>query len=263
VLGGGAAPAAAAPRSWIDDPLDGSHAAPGAVAVLAHAADPDGVALVELTVNGTVVATHDVAPAAPFASAGLTWTATAPGVAILRVRARDAKGDWGAPAHATIKIDGSVPPPAPTTTTASPTTPPPSSGPPVAPPPTTRRPPSTTRPPTTTRPPSPTGCTDLAAPGLVSPAHNTVLASRTPVLRWSYGGRCRPGGFTVQVSTERDFSRVTRTGSTAGGVLTWSVTPALTDCQTYYWRVRATAAGGAAGPWSTTLAFIVREGRCP
>jgi hypothetical protein len=261
VLGGGGAGPSAAPRSWIDDPLHGSHAAPGAVAVLAHAADPDGIALVELAVNGAVVATQPVAPAAPFASATMTWTATGPGAALLRVRARDAAGEWGAPAHATIYVDGSSPT-SPPTATAPPTAPPPSTGPPAPPPPTTtRRPP--TRPPSTTRPPSPTACTSLVAPGLVSPAHNAVVGSRTPTLRWSYGGRCRPSGFTIQVSTERDFSRVTRTGSTGGATLNWSVTPALTDCQTYYWRVRATATGGTAGAWSTTFGFVVREGRCP
>jgi hypothetical protein len=66
----------------------------------------------------------------------------------------------------------------------------------------------------------------------------------------------------VQVSTLRDFSRVSRTGTTGGGARSWSVTPALADCQTYYWRVRATV-GRTIGSWSTTFAFVVREGRCP
>jgi hypothetical protein len=259
--GGGGAGPAVAPRSWIDDPLHGTHTSPGSIAVLAHAADPDGVAALELTVNAAVVATTAVTPATPLAQTVMTWTATTPGTAFLRVRARDTTGAWGAAAQVTIVVDG----PGPTPTVGPTATPPPTTSAPTTRPPTTTRP-NPTRPPRTSRPPSPTRspapCTSLIAPRLVSPAHNAVVGARTPTLRWSYDGRCPPGGFTVQVSTERDFSSVERTGSVGGGARAWSVTPALTDCRTYYWRVRATI-GRTVGAWSGTFGFIVREGRCP
>jgi hypothetical protein len=264
VLGGGGAGPSAAPGAWIDDPLHGAHLPPGAVAILAHAADPDGIAAVELSVNNAVVATQPVTPAAPFASAQITWNAVNPGAALLRIRARDANGEWGRAAYATIQIDGPAGVPPPPTNTPPPTTSaPPTTAAPGSPPATTRPPRSTTRPPTTTRPPAPTQCTTLVTPGIVSPANNAVIGGLTPTLRWSYSGPCPVTGFTIQVSTDMTFQRVTRTGTVAGGVRAWIVAPALLDCQTYYWRVRATIGRTTLGPWSNRSAFVIRIGRCP
>jgi hypothetical protein len=231
--------ATGAARSWIDDPLPGARLPLGVVDIIAHGADPDGVAAVELAVNGAVTETQDVTGGPTLATVRFDWNATEPGAAELVVRTRDGGGEWGAAAHATVYIGGIAP--APTTPAATPSAEPGPS-------------------PTTTTAPPP--CTTITSPGLVSPAAGATVGSVSPVLRWSYSGPCPINGFALELGTDRDISRVLRSTTTASGVLTWQVAPPLFDCQRYYWRVRATL-GGTPGPWSPVSSFVVRVGSCP
>lgn len=247
------------PTAWIDDPLHGSVMALGTVQVLAHAADPAGIESLELAVNGIVAGSHPAPGNPAFWMAGFEWIAEAPGSAVLRIRARNTSGVWGAPAFVTVHIGvaavrPSVEPspsltpsvgPQPSTTTATPSKKP------------TTAPRTTTAPPTTAAP-----CLNLAAPQLVAPEHRIAIGTFTPTLRWNYPGDCLPAGFQVQVSLLRDFSRVDRSGTTDGNGRQWTVSPALLDCKTYYWRVRSYT-GRTLSAWAGPYSFDVRVGRCP
>lgn len=66
--------------------------------------------------------------------------------------------------------------------------------------------------------------------------------------------------YTVQVSTEADFSNVT--GSESGiaegsGQTSWTLSRDLTEGETYYWRVRAVE-GSLTGPFSATQEYIAQ-----
>lgn len=67
--------------------------------------------------------------------------------------------------------------------------------------------------------------------------------------------------YTIQVSTQSDFSDVTAStsGLSQGQESTsWTITRSLTDQQTYYWRVRAVE-GSLSGPFTTTQEFAVSD----
>jgi hypothetical protein len=122
--------------------------------------------------------------------------------------------------------------------------------------------PQTTAPPPPPPPTTPPACLDLVPPDLATPAHLADVGTLTPTLVWRYSGSCTPGGFQVQISSQRDFSTVDRSVDTGGTTTQWTVTPALSDCRTYYWRVRAYT-GRTLGPWSSPFGFEVVLTRCP
>ncbi|MHB1132204.1 MAG: hypothetical protein ACYC4L_07410 [Chloroflexota bacterium] len=102
------APAAqqGAPRAWLDAPLDGSTLAPGRAQLLAHASHLGGIAEVEFSADGAVLAR--LAPADPrlsLVTASQPWEAT-PGSHVLRVRARDIGGAWSEVAQAQVTVAG-------------------------------------------------------------------------------------------------------------------------------------------------------------
>jgi hypothetical protein len=94
------------PRAWIDAPLDGSSLQLGPVTVVAHGADPGGMALVEFSVDGVV----QVEPGAPdepqpgLASWEHIWQPGGPGNYRLQVRVQNRGGVWSAPAEAQVTI---------------------------------------------------------------------------------------------------------------------------------------------------------------
>jgi len=71
--------------------------------------------------------------------------------------------------------------------------------------------------------------------------------------------------YTVQVSTQPDFSNVTDSesgilqgsGDAGTGLTAWTITRDLTEGATYYWRARALE-GGLIGPFSAAQEFIAR-----
>ena len=65
--------------------------------------------------------------------------------------------------------------------------------------------------------------------------------------------------YTIQVSTQSDFSDVTDSESgviETSGATSWTITRSLTDGQTYYWRVRAVE-GSLTGPFTSAQEFTV------
>lgn len=95
------------PQAWIDKPLNGSLLPLAPVEVLSHASDLGGVANIELSVNGSVVAVSPSPnPSETLVNVTQTWTPPQPGNYLLQVRAQNSGGVWGAYASATITITG-------------------------------------------------------------------------------------------------------------------------------------------------------------
>lgn len=113
---------ASGPRAWIDNPLDGSSLPLAACEVVWHGAHAAGVAQLELSVNGAVVATiANPDPAQTLVTARYAWTPPAPGNYTLQARAQSQPGDWGAPATAIVTVGGETEAPVPTQPTGTPT----------------------------------------------------------------------------------------------------------------------------------------------
>jgi hypothetical protein len=96
-------------KAVIDSPASGSNLAMGAVDIAYHASAQDGVAVVELSVNGQVVS-NLVTPDSkqPLVALKYTWQPTASGTHIFRVRAQSSKGDWSPFAETMVTIQGEV-----------------------------------------------------------------------------------------------------------------------------------------------------------
>ncbi len=123
------------PFVWIDAPLDGSILPLAPYPVVAHANSPDGVARFALSIDdgaavectadsagasgdGTVSAcllSHVTPPGDPVPiSLHATWSPPAAGNYVLRVRAQNLQGVWGAYAEAAVSVGGETPTPSAT-----------------------------------------------------------------------------------------------------------------------------------------------------
>ncbi len=137
------------PLSWIDAPLDGSILPLAPYSVVAHANSPDGIARFAFNVNdGPAVECGGNTPSASADGAisecllshvnplgnpvpislHATWSPPAPGRFVLRIRAQNTQGIWGAYAEANVTVGGETPTSNPTpaasaspSATASPT----------------------------------------------------------------------------------------------------------------------------------------------
>ena len=96
-------------KAVIDSPASGATFAMGAVDIAYHASAQDGVAAVELSVNGQVVS-NLVTPDSkqPLVALKYTWQPTVSGTHVLRVRAQSSKGDWSPLAEAMVTIQGEI-----------------------------------------------------------------------------------------------------------------------------------------------------------
>jgi hypothetical protein len=158
------------PRAWVGGPPDGSEVPLGEVSVMCHAYSDDGVAHVELWVNGAFAnrAANTTDPGAEYFTESLTFSTTGPGRYVLHCRTYGQGGGSAQSSPVTVSVTGEEPtatteePGIPTATPTAteevptPTTPPPPpSGTPV-PPTATPIPPTSTRVPPTSTPPPPT-----------------------------------------------------------------------------------------------------------
>ncbi|MBI5650073.1 MAG: hypothetical protein HZC40_06445 [Chloroflexi bacterium] len=100
------------PKSWIDAPLDGSAYPPNpALEIIAHAADPLTIVLVEFSVNGNPIGTfQNPDPAQTLIMAKQLWMPPAPGNYTVWVRAQNSASVWGEYAQAEITIGGATSP---------------------------------------------------------------------------------------------------------------------------------------------------------
>ncbi len=119
-----APPLSQAPRTWIDSPLNGATLPLGEVEILSHAASLNGIAQVELSVNGAVFRTDpNPSPGETLNLVRQTWLPRAAGTYQISVRAQNTSGEWSAPASITLTILEASPtqtPLSPPTVTASP-----------------------------------------------------------------------------------------------------------------------------------------------
>lgn len=278
VLTGGATKAITiGPRAWFDEPLDGSYYDAGPVAVVAHAADPDGVVEVVLAVDGKVTATLD-AGGEQLVEVHFDWDPPGDGTYELRVVGVDNQDQETQPDTVIVHI-GEDPSEvaledlttttqtdvtdttggeSTTTSDADPAT--------TGITPTSMASTSSTRPgstttlgsTTTTRPTTTTTAattTTAPCPGTVtnsSPASGASVSSN-PTLTWGYSG-CPVAGFVVQVTRDANFARIDQET-----FIDWPDRSAVADAScslhgssTWYWRVRTE---GPAGGFSRATSF--------
>ncbi len=110
--------ATTATRAWFDAPLPGTiYRPPNPCQIVAHAASPAGIAVFELTINGTV---QPIIPSPETKSSLATLTRDCnlsdPGEYLLRIRAQDSAGAWSNYAETSLIIPAestTTPPTAP------------------------------------------------------------------------------------------------------------------------------------------------------
>jgi hypothetical protein len=110
------------PQAWIDAPLPNTVYPLGVVQVVAHGSDPSGVASLELSTNGQVLATQPGGSGSLIA-ATFNWTPSQAGIYTLRVRAQNNSGDWSGFAETSVVIEDQTATPSSTPTPASTPTP--------------------------------------------------------------------------------------------------------------------------------------------
>ncbi|NMO18906.1 endopeptidase [Pyxidicoccus fallax] len=95
------------------------------------------------------------------------------------------------------------------------------------------------------------GCITLTAPVLASPANGATGVGLSATLDWAdVTGATR---YEVQVATDAAFTNVVRSNTTLAASA-WTVTPALSNLTTYYWRARAADSCGTSA-YSATNSF--------
>jgi hypothetical protein len=101
-----------------------------------------------------------------------------------------------------------------------------------------------------------------AAIVLATPADNATNVSQTPILTWNAASSGGPTDYLVEVATDSGFANVVFS-STLHDQTSATVSPALDALTTYYWRVTASNACGAATA-SATFRFttLAAPGTC-
>jgi len=103
----GAGPAST--RVWIDVPFDGAELEAGTIPVQSHAASREGIARVELWVNGALYRSDEnPTPDEPVIYVVQPWVPTAPGDYTLEVRAYSTDDTASDPASVTVRVTGEV-----------------------------------------------------------------------------------------------------------------------------------------------------------
>ncbi len=95
------------------------------------------------------------------------------------------------------------------------------------------------------------GCTMPGAVALSTPANGSTGVSTGPALDWSDSTGAT--SYEVQVANDAAFATVVRSAS-ALATSNWTVTPALGNNTTYYWRARATNSCGSSA-WTSGFSF--------
>ncbi len=102
-------------QAWIDAPLDGMTLPLGPYTIVFHASAPLGVKLMEVRINGQVLASlPNPDPAQGLVHLEQAWQPQAPGRYVIRVRAQDTAGTWTDPDEVSVLIESSTETPTPT-----------------------------------------------------------------------------------------------------------------------------------------------------
>jgi len=91
------------PTTWIDQPLDGTHAPLAALTIMAHASDADGVATIEFFLSEELLGAVG-AGGGRLGEASMEWAPPGPGVYNLIARAVDSQGNYGPQASVLITV---------------------------------------------------------------------------------------------------------------------------------------------------------------
>ncbi|HET7010610.1 MAG TPA: Ig-like domain-containing protein [Anaerolineales bacterium] len=91
------------PRAWIDQPLDGAELPLAPVTILAHASDEDGIAVIEFSVSGSVLAGVS-AGGKRLGEASLQWSPSSAGEYAIGAVAIDGAGNRGWMSQARILV---------------------------------------------------------------------------------------------------------------------------------------------------------------
>ena len=95
------------PLAWIDAPQHGSSHPVAPMDIVLHAADPGGVAAVELSVNGEVLSRRPPNDAsAPLVTQHVDWDPQTPGEYLLTARAQNHAGAWSPAAVSNVTLTG-------------------------------------------------------------------------------------------------------------------------------------------------------------
>jgi hypothetical protein len=98
-------------RAWIDAPLDGMHLLVQPYSIIFHGSDPHGISLMEVSINGAVLATlPNSQTAKTLVYLTQTWQPQGPGRYIIRVRAQNTTGAWSAQDLVTVEVAGAASP---------------------------------------------------------------------------------------------------------------------------------------------------------
>jgi hypothetical protein len=109
--------------TWIDAPLNGSTLLTEPYEIVYHGGDAGGIASMELSVNGEVIALNqNPSPGSILVTLRHTWTPPGPGTYTIRARAQALDGQWSEYAAVTVTVGGDTPTftpsPSPTSTPA-------------------------------------------------------------------------------------------------------------------------------------------------
>ncbi|MBU6997127.1 MAG: carboxypeptidase regulatory-like domain-containing protein [Theionarchaea archaeon] len=97
--------------------------------------------------------------------------------------------------------------------------------------------------------------TTLSAPTLVSPANNTSWTQNLyPTFQWQ--AVTGATSYTIQISRSTDFTSTYKEKEATVYNTYYIIDTALTNCSSYYWRVRALNSDGS-GSWSSTWKFTI------
>lgn len=110
------------PQAWIDSPLEGSSFPVGLVPLMAHAADPAGIEMIEMRIDDHIIAIREPDESTgSLARLSWEWSATEPGVFLVQVRAQNKSGLWSEYDQSLVTIAGEVTQTATATHTRTPT----------------------------------------------------------------------------------------------------------------------------------------------
>ena len=105
LAGCGGSEGAAVPQAWIDAPLHESTHPVAPLEIVLHAADPGGIALVEVAVNGTVLSRRPPDDSrSSLAVSRVAWDPQQAGSYVLSAKAKNQAGTWSAETSAVVTL---------------------------------------------------------------------------------------------------------------------------------------------------------------
>lgn len=96
-----------------------------------------------------------------------------------------------------------------------------------------------------------TACAPPPTPSLISPSNGSTGQPAAPLLEWSNASGAN--AYDVQVCSDSDCTNVVRSATVSSS--DWTVSPALSDSTTYWWRVRAASSACGSGSWTSAWSF--------